>query len=132
MTIDRRHVSAGSSSSNPKAAERLLEARIPAEAHRHRQAPLLWSGTAAGHAYSTIDRTRGPNNRAENSHLPLRKRQRMMQRFRSPGALQRFTNIFSAVRNLVVPSHPTRSAIAVHLHRLDAFAQRKMATAVTA
>jgi putative transposase len=29
----------------------------------------------------------GLNNRAENSHLPLRKRERVMQRFRSPGTL---------------------------------------------
>ena len=40
---------------------------------------------------------KGLNNRAENSHLPRRKRERLMQRFRSPGALQRFTSVFSAV-----------------------------------
>ena len=28
---------------------------------------------------------KGLNNRVENSHLPLRKRERMLQRFRSPG-----------------------------------------------
>ena len=32
---------------------------------------------------------KGLNNRAENSHLPLRKRERVMQRFRSAGALHR-------------------------------------------
>jgi hypothetical protein len=41
---------------------------------------------------------RGLNNRAENSHVPLRKRERMMQGFRSAGGLQRFTSVFSAVR----------------------------------
>jgi putative transposase len=46
---------------------------------------------------------KGLNNRAENSHLPLRKRERMMQGFRSPGGLQRFLSIFSALRNLFVP-----------------------------
>ncbi|MBY3143248.1 IS6 family transposase [Rhizobium laguerreae] len=82
-------------------------------------------GAARRHAMPTVDHRshKGLNNSAENSHLPLQKRQRMMQRFGSPGALQRFTNIFSAVRNLVVPSHSTRSAIAVRLHRPDAFAQ---------
>jgi putative transposase len=30
---------------------------------------------------------KGLKNRAENSHLPLRKRERVMRRFRSPGAL---------------------------------------------
>jgi putative transposase len=30
------------------------------------------------------------NNRAENSHLPVRQRERRMQRFKSPGSAQRF------------------------------------------
>ena len=34
------------------------------------------------------------NNRAENSHVPLRKREWMMQGFRSVGGLQRFTSVF--------------------------------------
>ena len=65
---------------------------------------------------------KGLNNRAENSHLPLRKRERVMQRFRSPGTLQRFVSVFSAVRNLFVPTHLNQTAIAVHLHRLRAIA----------
>src|SRR6476620_8874642 len=44
---------------------------------------------------------KGLNNRAENSHLPLRKREQVMQRFRSPGAVQCFVSVFSAVRNLL-------------------------------
>ena len=63
---------------------------------------------------------KGLNNRAENSHLPLRKRERVMQRFRSPGALQRFVSVFSAVRNLFVPPRLKHSAIEIHLHRLRA------------
>jgi len=43
------------------------------------------------------------NNRAENSHLTLGRRERAMQGFRSPGCPQRFVNVFSAVRNLFVP-----------------------------
>lgn len=46
---------------------------------------------------------KGLNNRAENSHVPLRKRERMMQGFRSSVGLQRFVSVFSAVRNLFVP-----------------------------
>lgn len=46
---------------------------------------------------------KGLNNRAENSHLPLRKRERVMQAFRSSGSLQRFLPAFSAIRNLFVP-----------------------------
>jgi putative transposase len=56
---------------------------------------------------------KGLNNRTENSHLPLRKRERKMQRFRSPSALQRFARVFSAVRNLFVPARSKPSAIAV-------------------
>src|SRR5580693_2548310 len=33
------------------------------------------------------------NNRAENSHLPVRRRERKMQRFKSPGSAQRFLSV---------------------------------------
>ena len=75
---------------------------------------------------------KGFNNRAENSHLPLRKRERMMQGFRSVGGLQRFTSVFSAGRNLFVPPHSRRSAFAIHLHRLQAMAAWKAAADVLA
>src|SRR5579872_5496261 len=39
------------------------------------------------------------NNRAENSHLPVRRRERKMQRFKSPGSAQRFLSIHAAVQN---------------------------------
>jgi putative transposase len=68
---------------------------------------------------------KGLNNRAENSHLPLRRRERAMQGFRSPGSLQRFTSIFSVVRNLFVPPRFRRSALTIHLHRLNALAEWK-------
>jgi putative transposase len=55
---------------------------------------------------------KGLNNRAENSHLPLRKRERTMEGFRSPGSLQRFISIFSALRNLFVTPRHKRSALA--------------------
>jgi putative transposase len=75
---------------------------------------------------------KGLNNRAENSHVPLRKRERMMQRFRSVGGLQRFIAVFSAVRNVFVPPHHKRSALATHLHRIHALAQWKAVAGVTA
>ncbi len=65
---------------------------------------------------------KGLNNRAENSHVPIRKRERMMQGFRSWSGLQRFVPIFSAVRNLFTPSRSHRSALAIHLHSLNAMA----------
>jgi putative transposase len=70
---------------------------------------------------------KGLNNRAENSHLPFRRRERARQGFRSAGGLQRFVNVFSAVRNLFVPPRSRRSARATHLHRLNAMAEWKVA-----
>jgi len=75
---------------------------------------------------------KGLNNRAENSHVPLRKRERMMQCFRSVGGLQRFISVFSAIRNLFVPSHQKRSALATHIHRIRAMAHWKAVTGATA
>jgi hypothetical protein len=68
---------------------------------------------------------KGLNNRAENSHVPIRKRERVMQGFRSWSGLQRFVPIFSAVRNFFVPSRSHRSAFATRLHRLNAMAEWK-------
>jgi putative transposase len=39
------------------------------------------------------------NNRAENSHLPFRRRERAMQRFRSMRSLQKFAAVHSSVQN---------------------------------
>ena len=39
------------------------------------------------------------NNRCENSHLPFRRREREMQKFRNPATLQKFTAIHSSIYN---------------------------------
>ncbi len=39
------------------------------------------------------------NNRAENSHQPVRRRKRKMQRFKSAGSAQRFLAMHSAIHN---------------------------------
>ena len=75
---------------------------------------------------------KGLNNRAENSHVPVRKRERMMQGFRSWSGLQRFVSTFSAARNHVVSPRSHRSAISTHLHRLKAMAEWKTVAAVAA
>jgi putative transposase len=54
------------------------------------------------------------NNRAENSHLPTRKRERVLQRFKSAEHAQRFLGPFSAVSNHV---HPRRHLLTASAHR---------------
>lgn len=66
---------------------------------------------------------KGLNNRAENSHLPFRKRERTRQGFRSIGSLQHFVSIFSAVRNHFVPARSNRSAARTRSLRQDAMAE---------
>jgi putative transposase len=44
-------------------------------------------------------RHKGLNNRAENSHRPVRKRERVLQRFKSPAHAQRFLEPFGALCN---------------------------------
>src|SRR6478672_3842872 len=48
---------------------------------------------------SRHERGRWQNNRAENSHQPTRRRERKMQRFKSPGSAQRFLSAHAAVFN---------------------------------
>ena len=56
---------------------------------------------------------KGLNNRAENSNLPFRKRERAMQGYRSPGSLQRFLSIHSAIRNCFSVPARRRSALQI-------------------
>ena len=58
------------------------------------------------------------NNRAENSHLPTRKRERVLQRFKSAEHAQRFLGPFSAVCNHFRPRR----------HRLTASDYRRVRT----
>ena len=48
---------------------------------------------------SRHERGRWKNNRAENSHQPTRRRERVMQRFKSSGSSQKFLSIHAAVFN---------------------------------
>lgn len=49
----------------------------------------------------TVEHDRGlrANDRAENSHQPVRRRERKQQRFKSPGSAQRFLSIHAATCN---------------------------------
>jgi putative transposase len=122
---------------NTKAAKRLLVRLLKKQgsAPKRMITDKLRSYAAAKHQIMpTLEHRshKGLNNRAENSHLPLRKRERVMQTFRSTGSLQRFLSAFSAVRNLFVPPRSKRTALAIHLHRINAFTHWKSVTDVAA
>ena len=75
---------------------------------------------------------KGLDDGAEASHVPLRRRERERQGFRSPGGLQRVVSVFSAVRNLVVPPARRRSALATRLRRLEALDARRQVAGLAA
>jgi putative transposase len=58
-------------------------------------------GSAFRHLRLTCPHEQGlrANNRAENSHQVVRRRERKMQRFKSAGSAQRFLNMHAAVHN---------------------------------
>ena len=68
--------------------------RITTDKLRSYHVAIRTLGLTAEH----IDNKRA-NNRAENSHQPVRRRERKQQKFKSPGSAQRFLNIQSAVYN---------------------------------
>ncbi len=122
---------------NTKAAKRLLTRLMKKQGVAPRRIitdKLASYGAARRQVMPSVEHRshKGLNNRAENSHVPLRKRERMMQGFRSVGGLQRFTSVFSAVRNLFVPARPYRFALATHTHRLQSMAEWKAAAGVLA
>ena len=67
-----------------------------------------------------IDNKRS-NNRAENSHLPIRRRERKMQKFKSPGSAQRFLNIHSDTYNNFYTQRHLINRIYFKQCRADAF-----------
>ena len=68
--------------------------RIVTDRLRSYQVAFRSLGLTAQH-----DRGLRANNRAENSHLPVRRRERKQQGFKSPGSTQRFLSVHAATHN---------------------------------
>jgi transposase-like protein len=69
------------------------------------------------------------NNRAENSHQPIRRRERKMQRFKSPGSAQRFLSVHAAVYNTFNVQRHLTSRQTHRAVRAEAFRTCRAATA---
>ena len=69
------------------------------------------------------------NNRAENSHLPVRRRERKMQRFKSPGSAQRFLSVHAVVHNSFNVQRHLVSRNTLRVLRGEAFQNWQAATA---
>ena len=69
------------------------------------------------------------NNRAENSHQAVRRRERKMQRFKSPGSAQRFLSAQAAVHNAFNVQRHLVSRRTLRLFRAEAAQQWAIATA---
>jgi putative transposase len=69
------------------------------------------------------------NNRAENSHLPVRQRERKMQRFKSPGSAQRFLSVHSSIYNNFYLQRHLISRNTLRQFRIDAMRAWQSATA---
>lgn len=67
---------------------------------------------------------KGLNNRAENSHQPTRRRERIMKRFKSARQVQKFLSVHDQVANLFLLPRPEHQSASIRRdHRSHAFAQ---------
>src|SRR4051794_36210348 len=72
---------------------------------------------------------RRKNNRAENSHQPVRRREREMQRFKSGGSAQRFLAMHAAVHNTFNVQRHLASRRTLRTFRTEAARAWQLATA---
>ena len=70
------------------------------------------------------------NNRAENSHQPVRRREHKQQRFKSPGSAQRFLSAHAAVHNTFNIGRHLISRRTLRAFRSEAAEQWRTATVV--
>ena len=88
-------------------------------------------GSAFRHLRLTCPHERGlrKNNRAENSHQIVRRRECKIQRFKSPRSAQRFLNVHSAVHNTFNYQRHLVSRLTLRIFRAEATAQWQAAAA---
>jgi transposase-like protein len=121
-----------------KAARKLMRKLLK----RQGMAPDEWvtdKNPAYGAALRELKLTRAPhtrrkraNNRAESSHVPVRRRERKLQGFKSPRSAQRFLSLHAATYNVfTVPRHLV-SARTHRLFRAEAFEAWRDAAGVVA
>ena len=75
------------------------------------------------------DQSSRENKRGENSHQPTRRRERKMQRFKSPGSAQRFLSVHAAVQNTFNVQRHLTSRRTLRVLRDEAFQMWRAATA---
>ena len=75
------------------------------------------------------DTGRWQNNRAENSHQPLRQRERRMKRFKSPGSAQLFLSTHAAIYNTFYTQRHLISRKTLRQFRAEATEQWRQAAA---
>ncbi|MBO1909586.1 IS6 family transposase [Microvirga sp. 3-52] len=102
---------------NAKAAKRLLRKLLKKQGTAPRVMitdKLASYGAAKREIMPGIEHRQhqGLNNRAENSHQPTRRRERIMKRFKSAGQAQRFLSIHDQVGNLL--RRPANTNAAAH------------------
>jgi len=90
-------------------------------------------GAAFRHLRLTCPHEQGlrKNNRAENSHQPVRRRERKMQRFKSAGSAQRFLSIHAAIHNTFNLQRHLIPRSTLRAFRAEAAAQWQAAVATT-
>lgn len=111
---------------NTKAAERFFRKLLKGERFAPRVIvtdKLQSYGAAKRRIIKGVEhrQSRYLNNRAENSHQPTRRRERQMQRFKSPRQAQRFLSAYGPIRQHFHPCRHRLSAADYRLTRAQAF-----------
>ncbi len=113
---------------NTKAAKRLMRKLMKAQRRSPRVLitdKLRSYGAAKREIMPGVEHRshKGLNNRAENSHQPIRRRERIMKRFKSARQLQRFVSIHDPIANFFhIPRHDIPSD---HYRKLRATAMQE-------